>query len=379
MKKIVSLFVIFILSLSIFNYLGNSVMEDSASAEEFALGLNNTAYFPVYEKTNFHCSDFEYFPIQNCINDFRNYSKNTKGVLYSGNSQLHGINQPELGLNSTTKILYKYLQDSYVDKRLVAFSIPNMNLQEQLVINIFAANQLNISHLIIAASFDNTRETSIRESILPALEDVGTKADLLKLEFGKKILETYQKKDNAGNSLAVDKQNLQQRVEERLDRWLADIWPAWDMRNRLRFRSIVEVYQLRNRIFGITPNSVRKKIPARYSDNLQALEDLVFFAKKRNLKVIIYSPPIRSDQKLPYDLAEFQGFKNDLQSIAIANGLSFFDFQNEVPAKYWGFVDETDSNTGDKEIDFMHFQGKGHEFLAKALINSIEKKNWIHE
>lgn len=379
MKRIISLFLIFILSLSIFNYLGNAVMEDSASAEEFALGLNNTAFFPVYEKINFHCSDFEYFPIQNCIDDFKNYPKNTIGVFYSGNSQLHGINQPELGLNSTTKILYQYLQDNYPYKKLIAFSVPNMNLQEQLVLNVFAANQLNISHLIIAASFDNTRETSIRESIQPALEDTRTQADLLELDFGKRILETYQKKDNAGNSLAVDKQNLQQRVEEWLDRKLADIWPAWDMRNRLRFRSIVETYQLRNRIFGITPNSVRKKIPARYSDNLDALKDLILFAKQRNLKVIVYSPPIRGDQTLPYNLNEFQDFKNDLQAISTAHGFSFYDFQNQVPSKYWGYVDETDSNTGAKEIDFMHFQGKGHEFLAKALIDSMETKNWIQE
>ncbi len=379
MRNVLSIFLIFIISLSIFNFLGKSVMDDSATAEEFALGLNNTAFFPTFENIKFHCSDFDYFPIKNCIDDFLNYPSQTMGVLYTGNSQLHGINQPELGLNSTTKILYKYFNDSYVDKKLITFSIPNMNLQEQLVLNIYAANYLNISHLIIAASFDNTRETSIRESIQPAIEHAETQKDLLKLKFGKKIVDTFLQKDNAGNNLSVDKKNLQQRVENILDRGLATIWPAWDMRSRLRFRSIVEVYQFRNRVFGITPNSIRKKIPARYSDNLDALKDLLSFARDKNLKVIVYSPPIRGDQTLPYDLEEFKVFKSDLKEISESRGFDFFDFQDVVPSQYWGYVDETDSNTGSKEIDFMHFQGKGHEFLAEKIVSTIESSGWMQK
>ena len=377
MKNIFSIIFIIVISLFAFNFLGNLVAGDKSNAQEFALGLDNTAYFPSDGGLKFHCSDFEYFPIENCINDFSSHPDSSKGILYSGNSQLHGINQPELGLNSTSKILYQSFKKNSVNRRLVTLSIPNMNLQEQLVLNVYVATKIPLSHLIISASFDNTRETSIRESILPALKDPRVISILNNLKFGKKIVKTYGEKDNAGNDLSVEQDNLQQRVEKYLDLKLANFWPAWDMRTRLRFRSIVETYQLRNRIFGITPNSIRKKIPARYEDNLAALIDLIEFAKDNNLKVIFYSPPIRGDQSLPYELEQFSDYKTDVKQIVETAGYNFFDFQDIVPAEYWGFVDNTNSNTGNKEIDFMHFQGKGHEFLADELIRSINSLNWL--
>jgi hypothetical protein len=379
MNNIFSIIIVLALSLFAFNFLGNIVQDDSSNAQEFALGLDNTAYFPTDNNLRFHCSDFEYFPIENCINDFQKHKAGTKAILYSGNSQLHGINQPELGLNSTSKILYQFLKKDYANKRLITLSIPNLNMQEQLVLNIFAGTKLPLTHLIISASFDNTRETSIRESIQPALRDPLVISTLNRMTFGKKIVKTYGEKDNAGNDLSVEQDNLQQRVEQYLDMQLADFWPAWDMRTRLRFRSIVETYQLRNRIFGITPNSIRKKIPARYKDNLAALEDLISYAKTNNLKVIFYSPPIRSDQSLPYESEQFLSYKNDVRSIVEIAGFNFYDFQNVVPPEYWGFVDDTNSNTGNKEIDFMHFQGQGHEHLADELLKSIKSLNWLDQ
>lgn len=379
MKNIFSIVIIIIISIFLFNFLGNSVQGDDSNAQEFALGLDNTAYFPTDNNLRFHCSDFEYFSIKNCINDFQEHSAGTTGILYSGNSQLHGINQPELGLNSTSKILYESFKENYADKRLITLSIPNMNIQEQLVLNIYAGTKIPLTHLLISASFDNTRETSIRESIQPALQDSEVIFILNKMAFGKKIVKTYGEKDNAGNDLSVEQDNLQQRVEKYLDLKLADFWPAWDMRTRLRFRSIVETYQLRNRILGITPNSIRKKIPARYEDNLAALVDLVGYAKSNNLKVIFYSPPIRSDQSLPYELEQFSGYKDDVRNIIETAGYIFYDFQNVVPPEYWGFVDDTNSNTGNKEIDFMHFQGQGHEFLAEEILKSIKSLNWLDQ
>jgi hypothetical protein len=379
MKNITSIAFILIASLVAFHFLGIKVQDSDVNAQDFALGLDNTAYFPVDDGLRFHCSDFEYFPIDQCIKDFRELKTDTPIILYSGNSQLHGINQPELGLNSTSKILYHRLEDMEPPKRLITLSVPNLNLQEQLVLNLYVASQLPVTHLIIAASFDNTRETSIRESILPALKDSRVAEQLKKMKFGRKLLKTYGEKDNAGNDLSVEKDNLQQRVERFLDLRLAELWPSWGMRARLRFRSIVETYQLRNRIFGITPNSIRKKIPARYIDNISALRDLLEFAQQQNLKVIFYSPPIREDQSLPYDLMEFQDYKDDAERVLESFGYNFYDLQSAVPAEYWGFVDSTNSNTGKKEIDFMHFQGEGHKFLSAEILAVMTSLGWIEQ
>jgi lysophospholipase L1-like esterase len=357
--------------------MGSAVMNASEDAQEFALGLDNTAYFPKDNNSYYHCSDFEYFPIQNCLDSFIAPQKSHSSILLTGNSQLHGINQPDKGLNSTSQILYQSLKDQ--NNRFLAVSVPNMNLQEQLLLNIYIASKIPISHMIIAASFDNTRETSIRESLIPALKEQQVLQSLERLSFGKKIIQTYGEKDNAGNNLSIEEDNLQQKVEKILDKSLVQQWSAWGMRERLRFRSIVEVYQLRNRVLGITPNSIRKKIPARYVDNLESLRNIMEFASQKGIKVLVYSPPIRSDQKLPYNLDEFDSFKDDIQDIAEAYNFNFADFQSKVPSQYWGFVSGTDSNTGDKEIDFMHFQGEGHTFLAKEILATIDQMEWFKD
>lgn len=375
MKNLILISIIFIFSFSIFHFFGVAVLDDQDRAQEFALGIDNTAYFPNDDGFQYHCSDFEYFPIKNCINDFKGDPKNQNLIVYSGNSQLHGINQPEKGLNSTSKILYEALKKN--ETNIITVSVPNLNLQEQLVLNIFLATKLPVTHLLIAASFDNTRETSIRASLLPALKDQDVAKFLKELSFGEKILKTYGEKDNAGNDLSVEEDNLQQRVENFLDQKLSNIWPSWSMRERLRNRSIIEIYQFRNRIFGITPNSTRKKIPARYADNMMSMKNLLEFASKNKIKLIIYSPPIRSDQKLPYDLSEFQQFKDDTNQIATEYGFNFFDFQNVVPPEYWGYVSDNNSNTGNVEIDFMHFQGEGHAFLSAELLKIFDDQKWV--
>lgn len=375
MKNLLSISIVLIISLIIFNSLGNAVLDNEDRAQEFALGIDNTAFFPNDNGLAYHCSDFEYFPIQNCIDSFEDHSSDNSLVIYTGNSQLHGINQPEKGLNSTSKILYESLQKN--KNKAITVSIPNLNLQEQLILNIYLASKLPVTHLLLAASFDNTRETSIRESILPALKDQFVVKELDKLTFGKKILQTYGEKDNAGNDLSIEDDNLQQKVEKILDGMLTSIWPAWGMRERLRYRTIIEVYQFRNRVFSITPNSTRKKIPARYSDNMKSMRSLLEFASNKNLKVLIYSPPIRSDQKLPYDLNEFQQYKDDVRTMTNELGFEFADLQYVVPPEYWGYVDDTNSNTGNVEVDFMHFQGEGHAFLASEILQIFDNIKWL--
>ena len=90
----------------------------------------------------------------------------------------------------------------------------------------------------------------------------------------------------------------------------------------------------------------------------------------------MYSAPIRGDAKLPYDLKEYQDFKFDLQALTLENDFTFVDLQELVPAQYWGVVDSLNSTSGSKEIDFMHFQGMGHQILGKHLTDILIAEGW---
>ena len=110
---------------------------------------------------------------------------------------------------------------------------------------------------------------------------------------------------------------------------------------------------------------------------MKSMRGLLEFASNKNLKVLIYSPPIRSDQKLPYNLNEFQQYKDDVRTMTNEFGFEFADLQYVVPSEYWGYVDDTNSNTGNVEVDFMHFQGEGHAFLASEILQIFDNLKWL--
>ena len=93
--------------------------------------------------------------------------------------------------------------------------------------------------------------------------------------------------------------------------------------------------------------------------------------KKNKIKVHIYIPPLRNDIKFPYDQDEYNYFKTNTEKIAKKYNVNYFLLENLIPGKLWGNKDSTNLNK-EKELDFMHFKGKGHILLADALYNKIK-------
>ena len=376
-KPILPFALAFLGSILLLNFFYERSVLSAPKAEELALGQDNTAYFAQDNGYNFHCGDFLYFPIPNCIQDFNSNASTLKqAYLLMGNSQLHGINQPELGLSSTSEILYRYFKRRDANKTFLTFSMPNMNMQEQLLMFEYAHMTLPLKKLLLAVSFDNTRETGIREGLLDALEGPVMKNNLEASASGQKILDLYGDTSLADIDLPALKDTPQKSVEIWLNSHLSSFWDSWEARGSLRAISLIKLYQFRNYIFGIDSTSTRKKIPARYKGNLLALKELLARAKILEIDVVLYSAPIRGDAKLPYDLKEYQDFKFDLQALTLENDFTFIDLQELVPAQYWGVVDSLNSTSGSKEIDFMHFQGMGHQILGKHLTDILIAEGW---
>ena len=346
-------------------------------AQDFALGLQNTAYFAQDGDYNFHCSDFIERPLSNCFQDYSDYAYPDKLILYLGNSQLHGINQPELGLNSSSKILYEHLK-AKKDIQLITLSMPNMSLQEQLATFEYSSIKLPIKTLIISVSFDNTRESGIRDGLINLFSDYETVQNLKESKTGLKLISNHGDKDGAGNDLAALKETQQEQAEKFLNASLGDLWESWDKRGGLRSYLIINLYQFRNYVFGIDSSSTRKKIPARYEENLNALDDLLRRAKEKEIKTLVYSVPLRKDVKIPYEPQEYIDFLNDIRKVTIENGGLYYNLEDLVPSQFWGTVDGINATGGKEEIDFMHFQAGGHELLGSELIRIITEENLDH-
>jgi len=112
-------------------------------------------------------------------------------------------------------------------------------------------------------------------------------------------------------------------------------------------------------------------MPARYTMNLQALEAILTSAIEKDIEVLLYIVPLRSDVKVPYDLVQYNKFKVKIRDVAQKFDVKFKNYEKLVPTKNWGTKESTTLN-GDQEIDFMHFQAGGHKLLASALCKELK-------
>ena len=356
-----------VLGVFILNYL-LEYGDNNVDLELFALGNETSKSISKVDNIAIHCDG--YIDAGECTNGYKSTATNNV-LLWLGNSQIHSINQMKSGDETAVPILHKLLKKR--KKYLVAFSQPNANLQEHYVLFEYLKTQLPVKTLILPVVFDDMRETGIRDDLSNILKLPEVSARLLKMEIGDYILNTNNKSESAGSGYDALDSTPQKRVEKKLDAWVGMAWPLWEKRSSIRGKIFIFLYEFRNWVFGINPSSIRKLIPGRYILNQKALSAILAVANESNINVLMYNVPLRNDIISPYDPEQYSKFKEYLSLIASKYNARYVDFDSLVPGKYWG----TKESQYDKksEIDFMHFQFKGHKLLADALFSEIIKKN----
>jgi hypothetical protein len=226
---------------------------------------------------------------------------------------------------------------------------------------------------LLPVVFDDTREDGIRSSlgewfklqsdgVEPCETDSGaTKAIERAIDNGKPASKKPKQPTTAD------------KTEEALDKFLSNSSMVWKERGNVRGTMFYHLYLLRNRVFGITPSSIRRKIPSRYAKNMQALETMIQLCDCMGSKVLVYVPPLRADAPAPYDISEYESFKDECRKLCSSNSnIRYLDLQQVVPDKFWGQKEST-SGGSEKELDFMHFQSAGHRLLAERLHEEVRK------
>ena len=187
-------------------------------------------------------------------------------------------------------------------------------------------------------------------------------------QSGKNLYQSYQKRNL--NNYNNAEYSMQEKSEKILNTYLKEHWSLWSLRENLRGETFGLLYRLRNYIFRINPSSTRKIIQGHYKKNIKALKDLIYILNKNNIEIFIYIVPIRNDLKIPYNLDEYDNFKKEIRFLAQKNNIKIKNFENLIPNSFWGKKDST-SITKKKEIDFMHFQSRGHDLLAEAIYKEL--------
>ena len=360
----------FSISIIILNYFSADSLPNKVNLNELALGKDTSSYAALIGNDQVHCHDLE--DAESCFLGYKkNRNTNDEVILWLGNSQLHSINQMKPADETAIPILHRNIID--LKKYVMAFSQPNANLQEHYVLFNYLISKLPVTTLVLPVVFDDMRETGVRESINDAFKDQLVASELKNTGIGKKLLSNYNDQDVIGNDMAALEDTIQESVEGFLDTNLGSYWNTWRERPALRGSFFYGfLYQSRNWLFNINPSSIRKVIPGRYVMNIQALDAIFKTAQEKNIKVLVYIVPIRNDVKIPYDLVQYEHFKEEV--VAIASGYSnamFRNLEGIVPAELWGVKTSTTIGV-DVEIDFMHFQAGGHKILADSISVGLE-------
>ncbi len=364
--SILSLFIAFLFA---FFLLSNLLKSNKTNFENTTLNENTISIHDLYNSQSYYCKDVR--DAKNCIDGVSNRAIDKK-ILWLGNSQIDAINQFNNGQRNVAILLHEILIKKNID--LITFSEPNASLQEHYVLFEYISSKIKLNCLILPLVFDDTRETGIRNFITPALIDLDTVRSLNQTNIGKLILEENSKIRSDNSDFSGLKMTLQENIEKSINNWLQKNFMLWSIREEARGNVFLLLYQLRNSIFSIKPESKRRIIKGRYLANISALKEILISAKQKNINVIAYIVPIRWDITLPYEMNEYNSFKSEVESIVKNNNGRFYNLERIVPNSLWGEKGSTNL-TGKSEIDYMHFKYEGHKLLASRLFNIIRSLN----
>lgn len=335
------------------------------------MGAQTTSVFSSINGRLIHCQDSR--DAHYCIDGAK--SRGSKDIiLWVGNSQLHAINQwSENEVNSTSLLFEMLKKDSGKQTLdLITFSEPNANLQEHYVLIQYLINRLPIKAIVLPLVYDDTREDGLRNDIATFTYEKDVESAISKNEVGKSII---RQRDSflQDSSTSEIRDTAQATVENFITDWLVNNSALWKARPELRGWIFSELYLFRNLIFGIKPDSKRRAIPGRYQRNLAALNEILFLTEQNGVKTILYIAPIRSDVEIPYDQDEYAKFKLDALNLARAHSVRLSNLEGLIPPNLWGEKDSTVLKGSGGELDFMHFQGAGHQVLASEIKKLLDE------
>jgi hypothetical protein len=367
-KDVIQLLLAFIFSFILIQFVYNKHIE----FEDLALGTQTSSLAASNEKgTSIHCLRLN----QSFVEEIKYNSDSI--ILLLGNSQSHSINQ--LNANQTTYVGLLNSKNEFNNK-ILATSFPNANLQELYTVFSFWSDKFHIKTLVLPLFFDDFREDGIRDVFLPYIIDTHYQLKDSIAPIVKKIntdLKTYwnnttkpdETESNQDN--AALKETVQEKVEQKLNDFLDKHLTIWNNRSNIRGTLFNYLYLTRNTVLGIKANTIRPIIKDRYDNNMAALSAILNLASLKNIKVLLYIPPIRSDVALPYNKQEYSLFKEQIQEdIERYNNIKFCNFESCVPGSLWGYKEAT--NLIDKrEVDYMHFQYRGHQILVDSIYKYI--------
>lgn len=309
----------------------------------------------------------QFAKLEESFSAFRSEGK--KLVLWLGASQLHAVNR--CGKDDLLAVVHANYsaRDRGAPLAYIQVSEGNANFYDLLgSYLIFRQKELIPDWIVIAVTYDDLRERTMKETILKHLPPVSP--NLLRLggegiynlrKYKKTFLERQNNKKGPIERSAVHG-TPQQKLERFLTASLEKIWPAYRYRGRAEASIEWWVQFLFSRLVVVLFERPSVYVPAEAKDtNMKALRSLIRIAKADGTSVLLYKAPHRPGEKIFYhNRQSYDSFFNQLKKWCKKEGVPYADFERLVPTQYWGL------NNGGRP-DVFHFQGEGHKRLGAAV------------
>lgn len=314
----------------------------SSDGNTALLKKGTSVLYETYKSIPIHCGAIP--KIESCLDGALN-SSNEISVLF-GNSQLHAVN--DISENSRLIALRLFLSAKDENEYIFTVSYGNANFEEFSWSLQQILSRSSLKRIYISGVFDDMREVGLRPDMLKNDEEI------------------VPKKNKDSNINFLPEIDMQDISESAIEKFFTDT-PAWNTRHELKYRINVNLRSIRNKFFGITPETKRKVLPYAYLRNLKFYEEILQSALDNNIEAIVYIAPLLPDDEIPYIREEYSKYKKDMKNIALKYKAKFLNFESIVPYEAWGLKQNTQlSNSLEK--DYMHFTEKGHEILSNELI-----------
>jgi hypothetical protein len=161
-------------------------------------------------------------------------------------------------------------------------------------------------------------------------------------------------------------------TEDKVDD-LADHWPLFRYRDKLRSEFSVAVIRLRNWMFRIERQQAPPVPQNSFAYSSEVLELLIRVARSHHTDFIIYEGPLLPWGMGYYSDEDLTRTKRVLDRLCKQYNLHCFDYRNLIPLAEWG--DRLDrgsrSDVSAEPVDFVHLSGEGHRLLGQRLFHDI--------
>jgi hypothetical protein len=357
------LIISFIVSLLILKY----SFSKKVNFSEFALGEQTVTYFAQDSlNNNIHISSIDSVAYQN-INSFKSIEPDKEVLLILGNSQSHTINQKNHNEVNYIELLSRQIKDY----KVFATTFPNASMQDFYITYSYLKLKFNLNAILIPVFLDDMRENNgITYEFYPQLV-----LEKFIIPNNNNNLLTHKLNNSFSNLIdinlkkSINLQTLQEKSEDYLNEFLTKRTNTWENREYANGYLLGQLFELRNLIFNVKATTIRKMLPDRYLNNMNALNLIISDAIKNNIQIFLYTPPIRHDFQIPYDLNEYEKLKNTLKNITDKNPnfIKYKDFDTIIASNFFGYKLSSNFLKQKLETDFMHFQYKGHQILSDSL------------